>query len=162
MKSAQRNARIRYLASRAVNIASLAFFVFSIVNMVHFLSGNSGSWLVDTMNASLPLHMTRTIEQPNATLPGVLLYYVYGVAGILIRIGAVLPVGAAVARIIEVGWAQFKQEEAKAAEEMALVAERDRRRQRRIARSAAEARRGGDADFMLFTAAFALFAWWLL
>ncbi len=146
-------------------MASPAFFVVSIVNMVRFLSGNASSWLVDTMNAiGVSFHMTRTLEEPDSTLGGVILYYFYGVVAVLVSVSAVMLGGAALARIIEVGWTQFRQEEkeaAEAAEMMALIADRARRRQKRLARSASKARQGADSDILLITAAIALFAWFL-
>jgi hypothetical protein len=156
------NARIRAIAAWIIGIVSLAFGIFLLWKMILFVRGDAHSWLIDTINHShLMMHMERSLDDVNATLWGVFCYYVYGTSSFLCAASLVLLAGQAAARIVEVGWTQFRRECQEKSARMRLEAACERRRQKRIEARRPKTNKEDCGDLLWMTAAIALIAWLL-
>jgi hypothetical protein len=156
------NARFRAIAAWIIGIVSLGFGVFLIWKMILFVRGDAHSWLIDTINHSrFMMRMERSLDDVSANLLGVFCYYVYGTSSFLCAASLVLLAGQAAARIVEVGWTQFRCECREESARIRLEAACERRRQKRIEARRSKANKEDCDDLLWMTAAVALVAWLL-
>ncbi|MBU9210929.1 hypothetical protein [Burkholderia multivorans] len=102
--------RARAFAAWLVNLAALSAGLAVLWKGILFLRGDASSWLVLALNSHGNMRLVASLGDPDSSLLGFLLYYVYGMFGYVLVMGCVLLAGIAGARVALVGFTQFRRE----------------------------------------------------
>ncbi|RKR31706.1 hypothetical protein [Paraburkholderia sp. BL17N1] len=153
---------IRRTLARVIGLASPFCGLYVLWQIVPFFRGQITSPLIVMLNRAAPLGVKligswdAAFSDANAGFAGFFGYYLVGCVSFVVASCLVMLAGAAIARVLLVGWQQFKHEQIEGwkaeQKEARIEAARERRRERRLAALRAT-RKSGDCGWLLIAGA---------